>query len=203
MTSIASSITTYETIEGVLPAQVLDAENLPAVDTLYEGMTIAFHSRGRYRAAKVTKIGPKRVTAIYTTEGAHTDAIKIAGINRVAVVRGRQRHDLDLAVEYRAKADAIDAGQVDPDTKGSGAVLVFLKSEDERAEKIAEWRATYPTQLREWAESMETANDEDGETFKQRLAQAEAEDAVPFAQRVIEATNITSKTVKRDEVFAV
>lgn len=175
-------IQTYETPEGVLPAQVVDAENLPVVDTLYEGMTVAFYSRGRYRAAKVVKIGPKRVTAIYTTEGALKTAEKIASISEVRRVRVEQQQQQTYAAEYRATAEQIRTGQP--------------QAEARHARFDAE-------QYDEWAASSEAAADETTPEFQAKLAAAEAEDAKPFAQRVVEHMAVTSKAVKRDEVFSI
>lgn len=62
-----------------LPATQIDPSQMTAepLSEINVGDLVAVHSRGSYRLAQVTKVGPKRVEVIYTTQGAWNDAIKI------------------------------------------------------------------------------------------------------------------------------
>lgn len=203
MSTTLMSITEYETSEGLLPAFVLPKGH--ALDVAADpqvGDLVAIYSRGRHRAARVTRRGPKRVTVAYTTEGARTDAERIAAINYEVRVRGEAARAREAAADYAQRADAIDAGTVDPEERNSGCHLYGLVGQD-RAAAVAAWRQTYPTRLREWAADSAARGDEFGEIFLDRLAEARRQDSIVAKQRIIDATHVTSKSVPLAEVFAV
>lgn len=68
------------TITTQLPATAVPEDRMTAepITEIAEGDLVVVFSRGTYRLAKVTKLGPKRITVIYTTQGAWTEAQKIA-----------------------------------------------------------------------------------------------------------------------------
>lgn len=196
-----TTVRMFETAEGALPAQVVDADELPVAENPEVGQIVAVYSRGRYRAVKVTKVGPKRLQVTYTTEGARDTAIKIAQINRTASVDREIAHGLELAADYRQKADAIDAGEIGPDDRDAGCIVGYRATAEEREAKIAQWRAEYPAQLREWADAYEAKSA--GSEWAEGAYRSAAEfDGKPFEQRVVEHTHTTTKSVKREEVYA-
>jgi hypothetical protein len=159
-----------------LPARFLDEGEYGstplALEDIEVGQHVAVHSRGKVREVRVSKIGRKNVTIEYVTQGGIKEAHKIAEMDNVARVRRQIASDLDTAAEYHEQADAISAGRV-------------------QAPPYAD-----AEQYRRWADDLT-----DESKHAERLAKAEAEDAVPYEQRVVNATSVTGKTVPATSVF--
>lgn len=205
MSSTTTTIPTFPTTEGDLPAFVFPADHdLPIAETVEVGQIVAFFSRGRYRAAKVVKVTAKRVTAIYTTQGARDDAEKIAQIDYTARAQANVEHARRNAERYRAWAALIESGKLAP---SEGFVpIASLPAEAQALEAQESSRNASRTTIVwpaakyiGWAEACEATVAAAPTT----LAKAAEQDAMPFADRVREATYVTTKSVKRGEVFAV
>lgn len=184
-----TSIPTVQTANGELPVFVFPVDHeLPVAEQVEVGDTIAFFSRGRFRAAKVVKVTAKRVTAEYTTQGAYDEAVKAAQFSHEGYLLRQAAHSRKMATEHLATADLIESGRpVDRHV----------------ARSIERHGVGYAAMLREWARNADAAGDQASPEFQAKLAEARAQDAVPFEQRVIEATHVTSKNVSRGDVFAV
>lgn len=160
-----------------LPARVLAesdyADEPLGIDNIELGQHVAAYSRGRVREAVVSKIGRKNVTVTYTTQGAIDAAHKIASRDLVAAEHANRKRNAEQAAEYRATADAIDAGVEEAPSYADAA------------------------KYRKWADDSERRS-QDAEA----LAKAEAEQARPYMERVEASCTVTSKSVPADKVFA-
>lgn len=201
------------TTAGILPAHVFPRDHeLPVATDVEVGQIVAFHSRDRYRAALVTKVGPKRITAIYTTAGARTTAEEIASIQNEAQVQAGRRHELARTQRYLAMADLIERLGIevtegrkhpeDPFVKIASLPVEYQQLElqgggTNGARTTIVWK---PETLREWASAL---TPEGIERHAKALAAAREEDAKPMLERIVKATHVTTKSVPRGEVFAV
>lgn len=206
-------IPTQPTTQGDLPSFVFPADHeLPLAGDIEVGQIVAFHSRGRYRAAKVVKVTAKRVTAIYTTMGARETAENIAAIHNEARVLAGRKHDLENTARYGAMADMIERLEIE--------VTEGRKPPDSPFVKIASLPAEYqrlemegggtngarttivwkPETLRAWATA---GTPEALAKHEAALAAAREEDAKPLMERIVKATHVTTKIVGRGQVFAV
>ena len=111
------STTELELFDTSIPCSD-DTRSFEPVPELIEiGDLVAIYSRGRERVARVTKVGPKRVTAEYTTRGAVDEAQRIAGGFSIS----RAQADIE---GYEARADeyeALAAGRPDDEWIEQGA----------------------------------------------------------------------------------
>lgn len=208
------TITQQPTSQGDLPAHVFPVDHgLALALSVEEDQIVAFRSRDRFRAAKVVKVTAKRVTAIYTTPGARSQAELIGSIDRVASARQGHANALRTAARYREMADLTERLEM--------TVTEGRKYPESPFVKIASLPAEYqaldaegggrnaarttivwaPATLREWADNL------DGPQaivkLEAQLVAAQEWMAKPLAQRVAESTHVTTKIVQRGEVFEV
>lgn len=190
-----------------LPATVVSAEDFaaltPATDPAI-GDSVVIYSRGRYRVARVTKVGPKRVTAEYTTPSAIARAFEVASISEVASTTARIANNRKQAQRYRALADMIDRLGIKPteDTADSFVPLASLPAEyakldAETGSNLARTTIVWkPETLRRWADN------HDADTLKADAGMdaARAHDARPLRDKARDAVVMTTKAVPRDAV---
>jgi len=108
------------------------------------GDLVVIHSRGTYRLAVIEKVGPKRASVVYTTEGAIKTAQDTAAFYATAVVdragiekmvRSNYRHTQEMA---DGSAD-LYAHFFKPIVRHDGTVAVTQEEQDARkAERMAE-----------------------------------------------------------------
>lgn len=196
------------TLVTALPATVIDAataEALPVHENPAVGDTVVTHTRGRYRLARVTKVGPKRVAVEYTTAGAWTEAAKAGSYSRVERIHASNAHSAKLAARYRLMADLIDRLGITPteDRKPSFVALSSLPAEYAKldaangtngARTTIVWK---PETLREWADAADAAVVDN----TAKLEEAAAYDAKPLAERIAEHVHVTTKSVPRAAIL--
>lgn len=209
---MSATIPTVKTAEGEFPSfyysRGREPSDLQVAENPQVGDLVLTHSRGNYRAVKVIKVGPKRVQVAYTTEGAVTEAQRIAEVNHVALFERNRAHALQVADRYERQAKLIEdlSIEVTEGRKYPEDPFVPLASlPREYALLDAEGGTNYarstivhsPEQLRAWAQSNRESYGED------KRAAAEAKDAVPFLERFEQAIHVTTKSVPREKVFEV
>jgi hypothetical protein len=206
-----TEIPTFPTTEGDLPAFVFPADHeLPVAETVEPGRVVAIYSRGRYRAARVVKVGPKRAQVRYTTVGAREAAETVASIDRVAQVKAARRYDAATRERYLAWAETIERLAFEPTAGRPGydafvpisSLPVELQELERQSGSRNAARTTIvysPAQYREWAAALAGSAERDPE----RLAAAAVEMARPAAERIADATHVTTKSVALGEVYAV
>lgn len=205
-----TEIPTVATTEGTLPVYTFAREHgLPVATDPQVGDIVAVFSRGRYRAVKVAKVGPKRLTVVYTTQGALDTAAEIAQISYTAQHDANKANYDAIATRYRAEADMIEALNIEvtehypvgDDRRWTPVVNLpveykRLAREDLNPRSDRETIIRDPATLREWADAPSRYTDE-------ARAEAQAQDSVPYATRMINATHVTTKSVKREDVYAI
>jgi hypothetical protein len=192
-----------------LPATVIDtdtAEALPVHENPAVGDTVVTHTRGRYRLARVTKVGPKRVAVEYTTAGAWDTAAKAGSYSRVERIHADNKRAADLAKNYRDTADVIERLNIEPtDDKPLAEKWVPIMSlplEYRKLERYpyrsnAEIIVYSPKQLREWADDCDARII----AATAALEEAAAYDAKPLADRIAEHVHVTTKSVPRTAIL--
>jgi hypothetical protein len=202
-----TTLPTIETTEGPLPAFVFPAgHELPVAENVQVGDIVATYTRGRYRAVQVTKVGPKRATVVYTTEGAHAEALRIADIDYTAQSLSAADSARRNADRYARWAELLESGVLEA---SDGFVpIASLPAEAQALARTdgmnaAQTTIVYPTeQWREWeADSRERA-EAYGEGGAHYL-EAVTKDAVPVAERIVNATHVTTKSVPLGALHAV
>lgn len=180
----------------------VDVRELPATRVAPEGMTtepltelavgdtVVVYSRGYMRVAKVLTLTPKRAMVAYTTEGAWTEAAKIA---ESCLSPGRLERA--LASEATASAKNYD-------------YYVRAATPEFKAEQLAEWsHMTEERAERERVEKVEllarigTKEQYIEAQVARTRARVEPEIAKAKAKGAAAFCTVTTKSVKRDEVF--
>lgn len=206
-----TSLPTFPTTEGDLPAYAFPHDvELPVAESVAVGDIVAVYSRGTTRAARVEKVGPKRVKVAYTTRGAREQAEVIASIDRVASIKRARRQDNATIARYLAWAETIERLGFEPTDGRPGydawvpvaslpAELQELERQGGHGNAAGTTIVHTPAQYREWAASIAASAERDAE----RLAAATVEMARPLADRIAAATHVTTKSVQRIAVYAI
>lgn len=189
-----------------LPAAVIaNADLTDKVDSPEVGQLVVIYSRGRNRVARVVKVGPKRVTAEYTTPTAIEQAWKIAAHSHVAQITADAAYQRKNADRYERIAELIERLGVETFTYDEFVPLASLPKAYVKATRAD--RNSYstqeivrtPEQLRAWA----TECRERADRAEARLDAARAHDARPLADKAADLVQMTTKAVARDAVWAV
>jgi hypothetical protein len=189
-----------------LPVGVIDAPG-PVVESPEPGQLVVIPSRGRYRLARVTKVGPKRVTAEYTTPGAIDEAWKIASRSRVARLTGEATHEEKLAARYAAEADVVEALDLATDHLDGDAKWVAWSELPEAYRAVGDRPNNYSgrtmifsaEQLRAWAVSSR----ESAAAKRAQLDEAREYDALALDVKARRYVHKTTKNVARADVHEV
>lgn len=188
--------TKAELLESVdvreLPATRVAPENMTAepLAELAVGDTVVVYSRGFMRVAKVMTVTPKRAMVAYTTEGAWTSGQKIAEMYLSPGYLDRL-----LASEARMTAKNYD-------------YLVKCTTVEHMEEQLARWSHLTPERAEadrvEAVERLAQSVSKEAyiaERVEATRARAEPEIAKAKAMGAAAFCTITTKSVKRDEVF--
>lgn len=135
-----------------LPARVVadsDVSGVPVADPQV-GDLVVVHSRGRVRVVKVEKVGPKRVSVVYTTETALREAQKIAAAYPPSRLRSHAEDLREMAAELRAQAEGKQSDEkiVGSDYTTAASALANAVYYEERAvsqEALAEKAVASPS----------------------------------------------------------
>jgi hypothetical protein len=190
-----------------LPVAVYDPASLgEPLTEVAVGDTVVAHVRGRYRAARVTKLGPKRATVECTTPTAIDEAWKIAAYSREQRNRGERTHQLANAERYERDAEWAERFGIAPANGDSEFVaLADLPAEyvalaaDAHDRRTGRMFVVTVEQWREWAASARSAAAKCDDT----LDEARAYDARPLAEKAAEHVNMTTKSVLRAELYPI
>jgi hypothetical protein len=183
---------------------VADADLTDKVESPEIGQLVVIYSRGRNRVARVVKVGPKRITAEYTTPSAVEQAWKLAAMSHEAQLVARAKHDRQLAARYEATAELIERLGVERFTFDEFVPLASLPAEwvkataDNRNRGVDRGIAHSPEQLRKWAADSR----EGADRAEAKLPEARAHDARPLADKAADYVQMTTKNVSRDAVWA-
>jgi hypothetical protein len=191
-----------------LPAAVVASADLTdKVESPEVGQLVVIYSRGRNRVARVTKVGPKRVTAEYTTPSAVKQAWELAAISHEARLMRDAASSRKMAERYEAEATIVErlglaTDHLDGDDKW--VVWAELPAEyravadqpNNYSQRTIVWTAE---QLRQWATDARNRADRD----EAKLDAARAHDALPLAEKAATYVQMTTKAVSRDAVWAV
>lgn len=193
-----------------LPVAVIDADvaqSLPVEPDPTEGQLVIIFSRGRYRLARVTKVGPKRVTAEYTTPGAINTAYEIASTNREALAYRSIASLERIIARYTRMAELIDTLGIEiTDNRPVGEKFVPLASLPAEYAKLDAESGTNGSRstivrssadLRKWADNARQSI----ESEQAKLDSAKAYDALPLNERAAKHVHMTTKTVGREQVM--
>ena len=92
-----------------LPCTVVAESDLgPKVESPEVGQLVVIHGRSRYRVARVVKVGPKRLTAQFTTPSAVELAWKLGAQSHVAQLTGEAAYQRKNADRYERIAELIE-----------------------------------------------------------------------------------------------
>ena len=192
-----------------LPVAVYDPASLgEPLTEVAVGDTVVAYVRGRYRAARITKLGPKRATVECTTPTAIDEAWKIAAYSHEARALGEIKRGNESADRYERQAEMIERlgievteGRRYPDT--AFVPLASLPAEYVALDGLRNAAQTTivhsPEQLRRWAASAR----EGAARAEASLDDARAYDARPLAERAAEHVNMTTKSVQRAELYPI
>lgn len=200
-------MTTYTDLPiGRISADDFEAMTVPADPKV--GDVVYTHSRGSYRKVRVAKVGPKRLTVEYTTDGAIKTAESIAEQSRLAAAKRDFAHAVKTAARYRKMANVMEAHGMEPTNERDGwdafvkldtLPAEFAALDSESGTNAARSTVVYPAaQYREWADNQDAR----ATKYEASFADAAEYDALPFATKVAQHVHMTTKNVKREDVRA-
>jgi hypothetical protein len=189
-----------------LPVRVISREEfnaLPAITDPAIGDLVAVNARGRYRIARVAKVGPKRLSVEFTTPGAITTAEQIGSTNFTAQNETAIADQRNMATRYRAFAETIERLGYTPiddfvSIASLPAELQALEAQS-KSRNVARTTIIYPPAT--WLEWAENADAHADRLEGQREALAKR-DALPLVERIAAHVHMTTKSVPRDAARA-
>lgn len=176
----------------LLPATQIDPNNMTAepLSEIEVGQIVATYSRGSWRVAQVTKVGPKRVEVIYTTQGAWKEAQRI------------YEHETSPSyVSYSAEAAKTEAKNYDfmlQEINPATAVYNVVSPTQYTPEQVAAKTAKYVAEIAGRTKEQYLADIKAASLERKQRTQEKA-----LAGGVTQFVHVTTKNAKRSDIFGI